>query len=351
MKKKSSIHDIARQLQLSATTISFVLNGKSDEMRIREEVKNKVLQYVEQIGYQPNQVAKSLRTGKSRIIGMMVEDISDPFFSGIARGIEHIAYELGYKIFFASTENQTDKAKALLKVFRERQVDAYIIAPTPGLYNDVQALIEDENPVILFDRYFPDLETSNVIVDNYEGSYSAILHLQKNGYENIGFVTLDSDQTQMADRMRGYLDGIANTGQKKYILKIPYLTPANKIVEKVKTFLPKHPQMDAVLFGTNYLAFSGLEAMTEMGLKIPGDLGVVSFDDSNFFRLFSPSITAVAQPIESISESVINTLMQCLDDKSHRDLPGTISLKTELIIRGSTANKLLKTAEKNELKH
>src|SRR5215210_9582258 len=129
MKKKISIHDIARHCNVSSTTVSFVLNNKAGENKIRKEVVDKILDYVKEVNYTPNHVAKSLRTGKTRIIGMLVEGISDPFFAAIAKGIEQRAYKLGYKIFFASTDNDTSKAKDLIKVFRERQVDAYIIAP------------------------------------------------------------------------------------------------------------------------------------------------------------------------------------------------------------------------------
>jgi LacI family transcriptional regulator len=115
MKKKTSIHDIARALDLSATTISFVLNGKAEEKKISEDVRKKVSDYIKKVGFQPNLIAKSLRTGKTNVIGMLVEDLSDPFFSSISRGVETIAYDHKYKIFFASTENDTEKTKALIK--------------------------------------------------------------------------------------------------------------------------------------------------------------------------------------------------------------------------------------------
>jgi LacI family transcriptional regulator len=337
MKKKISIHDIAKHLQVSATTVSFVLNGKAGEMRIGEAVQKKVLQYAKKINYQPNLIAKSLRTGKSRIIGMLVEDISDPFFAAIARGIEHRAYQLGYKIFFASTENETEKAKDLLKVFRERQVDSYIIAPPPGIAPEVEALLENEFPVILFDRYFPELQTTNVVVDNYNGAYKAIEHLWRNGFSQIGLVTLDSSQTQMQDRLQGYNDALRQSGQKKCFLKIPYLTTPEGSVAKIKAFLQKHSGMDALLFGTNYLAFSGLEAINELGLRIPGDLAVVSFDDSRFFRLFSPAITAVAQPVEKIAESIIQQLLKNIETPPAERQVETVVLETEFIVRQSSA--------------
>src|SRR5688500_20192134 len=113
---------------------------------------------------------------------MLVEDISDPFFSSISRGIETIAYNHGYKIFFASTENDTEKTKALINVFRERQVDGYIIAPPSGIEREIKDLMEDNVPVILFDRYLPSVSTTNVIIDNFSGASQAVKHLEKNGF-------------------------------------------------------------------------------------------------------------------------------------------------------------------------
>src|SRR5205823_12757554 len=124
-------------------------------------MEKKILNHVKKIGYQPNLVAKSLRTGKTKIIGMLVEYISDPFFASIAGVVEEKAYKHGYKIFYSSTENETKKAKALIQILRDRQVDGYIIAPPPGIEEDIQLLKADGFPVVLFDRYFPKLETNN----------------------------------------------------------------------------------------------------------------------------------------------------------------------------------------------
>src|SRR5687768_4920051 len=222
MNKKTSIHDIAKQLKVSATTVSFVLNGKANEKRISENVTKRVLDFVENVGYKPNQVAKSLRTGRTNIIGMLVEDILDPFFASISRGIESIAHKHGYKIFFASTENDTEKTKALINVFRERQVDGYIIAPPSGIEREIKDLMEDNVPVILFDRYLPSVSTTNVIIDNFSGASQAVKHLEKNGFANIAFITLESDQTQMQSRLQGYIKAIEESTKEPIIKKLPY---------------------------------------------------------------------------------------------------------------------------------
>lgn len=335
MKKRPSIHDIATHLKVSATTVSFVLNGKAEEMRISDGIAEKIVKYATAVSYRPNLIAKSLRTGKSRIIGMMVEDIADPFFAGIARGIERIAYKLGYKIFFASTENETANAKDLIKVFRERQVDAYIIAPPPHLSCEIQSLLDDGKPVVLFDRYFPELSTNNIVVDNYEGSYKAISYLQSEGFTDIGFVTLDSDQWQMEERMRGYTDALQKYGKKKYVLKVPYLMEEREVIEKMKAFLLKHTTLDAILFATNYLTLNGFSAIRDLKMKIPQDVAIISFDDSPVFHLLLPAVTAIAQPVQQISEAVVNKIMWCLDNKDISCDVHTIVLPTELIIRSS----------------
>lgn len=339
MEKKTSIHDIARHLNVSATTVSFVLNGKGKERKISSAVGEKILRYVDEIGYRPNPIAQSLRTGKTNLIGMLVEDISDPFFSSIARIIEENLYQLGYKIFHSSTDNSTERAKDLIQIYRERQVDGYILAPASGLEDEIQTLLNDSKPVVLFDRYFPGLPTNNVVIDNLGGAYDAIQHLVQNGYRNIAFVTLQSDQIQMKDRLAGYEKAMAEHGLASRVQKIEYHTDPEKIANLIKEFLKTYQTVDAVLFATNYLAISGLAAVRDLGLQIPSTIGMVGFDDNTHFSLFSPSITAVAQPIEEISYHTVQQLIKALTGKRGKNEPKTIVLPTKLVVRESSRKK------------
>jgi len=342
MKKRISIHDIARELNLSATTISFVLNGKAEEKKISEDVRKKVSDYIKKVGYQPNMIAKSLRTGKSNIIGMLVEDISDPFFSGISRGIEAIAYNHKYKIFFASTENDTEKTKTLIKVFRERQVDGYIMAPPSGVEEEIRALMDDNVPVILFDRYLPALNTSTVIIDNFSGSYQAVKHLCENGFSNIAFITLNSEQTQMHARLQGYLKAIEESRCEPVVQKLPCKLSHELTAEMVQEFIKQHNNVDAIIFATNYLAISGLEAIRALGLAIPDDIAVIGFDDNTHFNLFTPSITAVAQPIEEIAEEIVRQLLNALSNERESKIRRMVMLPVKLIVRNSSFPKVKK---------
>lgn len=340
MHKKVSIHDIAKHLNVSAATVSFVLNGKAGEKRISRELADKVLAYVAQIGYQPNQVAKSLRTGKTKIIGMLVEDISDPFFAQISRSIEIQAYQLGYKIFYSSTENDAQKAKDLIKVFRERQVDGYILAPPPGLEDDIQGLLKDNLPLVLFDRYYPDITTHTVVINNKEGAYNGTKHLLDSGYKNIGFVTLESEQSQMHDRLNGYRQALAEQALPGYVQKIPYRMLHENAVEVIREFVKEHSEIDALLFATNYLTISGIRALGDLQKKIPGDVGVVGFDDNTNYNLFSPAITAVAQPMEEIAGEVISLLMSSLNKTEAGDKKRFVVLSTKMIVRDSSVSNI-----------
>ena len=336
MKKKLSINDIAKSLNISVTTVSFILNGRAEEKRIREELVQKVLKYVEEVGYKPNSLARSLRTGKSYTIGLMVEDISNPFFASIARLIEEKAYKNGYKILYSSTDNDTEKTRDLIQLFRDRHVDGYIIAPPEGIEEDVNTLVNANSPVVLFDRNLLGTNTDYVGIDNYASTFNAIKHLIGKGYKNIGFITLHSLQSQMQERLQGYENALNEHGLKSYLKEIPYSKNSESIIKHITAFLERKKDLDAVLFGTNYLAVSGLKAIYSLGLKIPSDLAVIAFDDHDLFELSYPSITAITQPITEISEEVINILLSRLKTPFKNKKAQSVVLETSLLLRNSS---------------
>lgn len=336
MKKKLSIVDIANQLNVSQTTVSFILNGKAQEKRISVELVERVQKFVEEVGYKPNSLAKSLRTGKSNIIGLMVEDISNPFFANIARMIEDRAYKNGYKIIYCSTDNDTEKTKDLIDVFRDRHVDGYIMAPPEGIENEVQTLLKNNLPVVMFDRYLPEIATDYVVVDNLASTHEATRHLVENGYRKIAFITFSSMQTQMADRLQGYKKAVKESGLKEYVKRIKFSQNQDLVVEPILAYLKKHPEIDAILFGTNHVGTCGLRAINQLGLRVPEDMAVVSFDDYDVFELFSPSISAIAQPLEAIADNVITLLLNRLNSGSQLTKQQQITIGTQFNIRSSS---------------
>lgn len=330
MKKKILISDIAKALGVSTTTVSFVLNGRAKEKRLSDALAKRVLDFVQEVGYKPNELAKSLRTGKTKIIGLIIEDISNPFFANIARYIETKAYSRGYRIFYCSTENNPQKAIEFIHLFRDRHVDGYLIVPPPGIEDTVSELIEQGLPVVLFDRYFPNLTTDYVVVQNKQGSQEAVEHLIAQGFKKIAFVTSTSTQTQMQGRMDGYLEAMKKHGLPTYIKSLESWqeeqTPINDFYQFYEETKP-----DALLFSANHLAIIGLKALKQYGEVLPG---VVSFDDHTHFRISNPTITVVSQPISQIAEEVINILINRLEGKikSKQELV----LPTQLIVRESS---------------
>src|SRR5690606_39008440 len=254
MSKKISISDIASELGISIAAVSFILNGKSKEKRISEKLTKRVLDYVNEVGYKPNHLAQSLRTGKTNTIALMVEDIANPFFGTVARMIEEKAHKVGYKIIYCSTENNTRKTRELINIFNDKHVDGYIIAPPEGVKADIQALIDRQVPVVLFDRYLPGLNTNFVGVNNYHGTFEAIEHLIDNGSRCIAFVTTTSTQTQMRERLGGYNAAMKKHGLNPAVLKLSYASDQQTLTADIAAFLKKNKKLDAVFFATNYLA-------------------------------------------------------------------------------------------------
>ena len=333
--KAHSIKDIAAKANVSITTVSFILNGKAVERNISKAVIERVQSIVDADGYKPNQIARSLRTGNSQIIGLIVEDIANPFFAGIARLLEDKAYKKGYKIIYSSTENQAGKTRELINLFKSRQVDAYVIAPAQGAEEDIQKIINDGKPVVLFDRYLPDLEVNYVGVDNFDASYRAAKHFIQEGMRHLALVTVDLDIEQIKEREAGFNAAVAESGleeKSSAVIKIPFGQSREETITLLVDMFKQAPEIDAILFATNYLAISGLLAIKQTDRIINKDLAVIAYDDGDIFKLHTPQISALAQPVEEIAESIIKKIFEQLSDKAENTLEKTI-LPVKLILR------------------
>lgn len=320
--KPPSIKDIAKKAEVSITTVSFILNGKAEKMRISKEVIKRVQDIISELGFKPNQVARSLRTGNTKTIGLIVEDISNPFFSGIARRIEDKAYKKGYKISYSSMENDPVKARELIEMFKSRKVDAYIIAPVPGIEEDIRQLLADKIPVVIFDRNLPDLEVNYVVVDNFKGGYEATDYLVKKGKKNIAFVTVDVEVDQINNRFLGYEKALKDHGlvpNEKLVAKIPFGSTDEEANSRLKVLFEGNTHIDAVFFSTNYLAVKGLFFFKEMKKQIDDGFTIVAYDDQDIFKIHTPPISVVDQPIEEIAERIIDIILRELS--ADRTLP------------------------------
>lgn len=313
MKKRLSISDIANNLGISVTTVSFILNDKAKEKRISEAMTKKVLDYVDKVGYKPNQLAKSLRTGKSKTLGLLVEDISNSFFANIADQIEKFAYDFGYHIVYCSMNNDVNRAKELIQLFYDRQIDGFIIAPTEGLTEVIQKLLKNNVPVVLFDRHLEDLETNFVISENHRGAYAGTcLLLNEKKSTRVGLVTIDSSQLQMRGRMDGYREAVESLGKEVLITQIVRAQPEDETILQIRDFIQDN-RLDGVLFATNYLAISGLKAIKRYNLPLEK---LVSFDENALFSLVDPAVSAISQNLQEIARQVVHILIDEINGKS-----------------------------------
>jgi LacI family transcriptional regulator len=335
--KRVSIKDIARQVGVVPSTVSFVLNGKAKEMRISDELAEKIRAVVKETGYQPNYTAVSLRTGKTKILGLIVEDISNVFFATLAKTIEDEAYALGYKIVYCSTENDDEKGTELIKMLSNQQVDGFLITPCQGMAGEVRKLLDHKKPVVLMDRYFSDVEVPYVLVDNGAGVKQGMAHLKEKGYQKIAFITVDLEQVQMQERETAYREYIQDESlANQLILKIPYTIKPEAAIEQISAFISSIPDLDAVFFATNYLGVYGLESIKNLKLSIPDELAVICFDDHDIFRLYTPGITIIRQPINQIALTAIQLLMKQFEKQQPTEEVWHILKKPELVVRAST---------------
>ncbi|RUT71250.1 LacI family transcriptional regulator [Flavobacterium cupreum] len=314
--KRITIKDIATEAQVSISTVSFVINGKGEKMAISPPVIKKVQEVAQKLHYRPSMIASSLRTGKTRSIGLIVEDISNQFFADLARVIEDEAKNLDYRVFYCSTGDDGARCEELVQSLLQANVEGFIITPTKNLEKSIDLLLKLQKPVVLIDRYFAHQKVSHVVMDNYEGSFSATKYLMNKGCKNIAVVNNTSEMIQMKLREKGYKDALKEEGMydKSLALYLDYHTNEQRRIEAIVRFFNKNPKIDAVLFLANYMGLVGLQAFKGMGYRIPEDISVISFDDHDSFKLHTPTISVIAQPIEDIAIKSIELLMSQMTD-------------------------------------
>ena len=339
--KKVSISDIARKAGVSVSTVSFVMNDKAVKMRISQEVIRRVEQVAREMGYRPNQLARGLRTGKTKTIGLIIENISNAFFATLAKTIEDEAKKYDYRVVYCSTDNEEAKARELVNMLSQRQLDGYIITPTLGLLEDIQRLQAENKPVVLVDRYFSGHdEIPYVLVDNYGGVSEGMECLISKGYRKIALVTIEVEMAHMKDRLDAYynsLDGHGIPRDSSIVKMIPYGADGETALEQILDLLQsRRGEIDAVFFLTNYLGVLGIEAIKKLGIRIPDELAVLCFDDNDIFRLYTPTISVIRQPIREIGEKAMLSLIEMLKNTGPLALPPeNIKLPAELVQRES----------------
>lgn len=334
-KKRVSLKDIAEKVGVSTALVSYVLNGQEKEKRVGAEVVIRIREVLKEMNYKPNHIARSLRYGTTQTIGLVVTDIANPFFSSLARHIEDEANKSGYTVIIGSSDEKCDKSDKLVDTLLNRQVDGFIIVPAEGCSACIKALLEDKVPLVMVDRYIPELPSNYVVLDNHAASYNATMHLINKGYKHIGLVAYDSSLIHMRERIRGYEEAMKNSGIEKNIW-IKYIRFDHISVDIKKTIeainIKDERTVDALFFATNTLSIAGLYKINDLGIKVPEDLALIGFDGNEAFDFFYSPLTYVKQPVDEMGKEAVRIL---LDQINGSKKISHVNLLSQLIIRES----------------
>lgn len=335
-----SVREVAVRAGVSVGTVSNVLNRPHI---VAAETQGRVQRAIDELGFVVNGSARRLRAGRTRLIGVMVLDIANPFWGEITRGIEAAAGEAGYSIILGSSDESSTKADRYLRIFEEHRVDGLLASPVRSDVGAYERLNRRGMGVVLLDRISTSDEISAVAVDDVRGGELAAAHLLDLGHERIGFVNgpLEAPFPWSADRRQGVRRAVRSAG----------LDPESSVVEitasglnsrageaVVDQLLEAEPGVTAVFCANDVLALGVLRGLTSRGISVPEDLSLVGYDDVDFARVLSPPLTTVRQPPYQLGRTAAELLLETTESPAGAE-PRQIVFQPELVVRESSKPK------------
>ncbi len=334
--KRVTLKDIAEKVGVSTALVSYVVNGREKEKRVGAAVVLKIREALVEMNYKPHHIARSLRKGTTNTIGLIVTDIANPFFSSMTRFIEDEASKAGYTLIIGSSDENCTKTETLIDILLNRQVDGFILVPAEGCSDIIKYLLDEKIPVVLVDRYIPELVTNYVVLDNYTASYNATNHLITRGYKRIGMIAYKSSMIHMRDRVSGYQEAMHDNGLGKnvWIRYVRYERLESDMNKAIASIISKSGQkIDALFFVTNTLSISGLYKIREFQLRVPEDIALIGFDGNEAFDFFYSPLTYVEQPLGEMSREAVRILLEQI---AMSKKISNVRLQSKLIIRNSS---------------
>jgi len=329
-----TLRDIAKKAGVSITTVSRALNNKPD---VSSKTKDKILSIVKKSGYTPNLLAKSLRCQKSKTIGVVLADISNPFFAAIAKGIEDTAHKRGYSIILVNTDEEYEKEKEALRVLVEKRVDGFLITPVQKEYKDILRIKERRIPLVLLARHFDAIETNSVVNDDELGGFLATEYLIQKGHKRILYISGPLYNSSALERLNGYKRALKEHQiQFEEKLVRGYTAKMGKVYTLMKEIVKEKLNFTAIFTFSDFLALGVMKAIREEKLKIPDDVAVVGYDDIEFASFLETPLTTVHMRKYRLGMEGTNILIDEIEGKKVGEKPNTLTIKPELIVRKST---------------
>lgn len=334
-----TIKDIAKALGLSTSTVSRALR---DSYEISPETKKLVLEYAQKINYHPNPIALSLKERRSRSIGVIVCEIANSYFSQIINGVESIAYNRGYNVIIAQSRESAGREMMNLQYLTSRSIDGLIVSVSAETkdFSYFKELHQKGMPIVFFDRIVDEIDTHKVIVDNFKGAYDATTHLVRNGCRHIACVSNAAVLSIARDRLAGYKAALADNGIEVKAQLTRYCNHGGMMLNEVETAIDELLSMkkrpDAIFASADKLTTGCLRILKSRGLKVPDDIALVGFSNTDLTELLDPPLTVIRQPAFEMGEIAMNLLLQLIESKRPVTDFETKILSTELLVRDST---------------
>ena len=327
--RRTTLRDVAREAGVSIKTVSRVVNG---EPAVNEATAARVEAAVERLGYRPNELARGLKGRRSRTIGLVIDDVSNPFMANCAQAIEAVAREHGHALILCDSHANLETEGDYVGLLTRRQVDGLLLVPARGRDAHLRAEQETGLPVVAFDRPAEGVQADTVLVQNREGTREATEHLIWHGHERIAFVGDVRHFYTARKRLEGYKEALgAAHFEPLHALDAHSIDQGE---EATKGFLDT-PDPPTALFAANILTTLGaLRAIEDLGLRIPEDVAVIGFDDFELAHVLRPRFTLVRQPTFELGRRAAEMLFERLDGQG-RPNPRRLVLPTELVVRES----------------
>lgn len=334
-----TIKDIAKALGLSTSTVSRALR---DSYEISAETKKMVLDYAEKNNYHPNPIALSLKERRSRSIGVIVCEIANSYFSQSINGIESIAYNNGYNVIIAQSRESFDREVLNLQYLTSRSIDGLIISISTETtdFSYLKELHQKGMPIVFFDRIVSEIDTHKVIADNFKGAYEATTHLIKSGYKQIATVSNPALLSITKERLAGYKAALQDHDIAFNEKLVKYCQHGGMIFSEVENVVNElfnlKQKPDAIFALADKLTTNCLRILRSRGIKVPGDIGLLGFSNTDLTELLDPPLTVIRQPAFEMGEIATNLLLQLIESKRPVTEFETKVLSTDLLIRNST---------------
>lgn len=329
-----SLRDVAKSAKVSVGTVSNVLNRPEI---VAEKTLNKVRETIKELGFVPNGFARNLRSGNSRTLGLVVPDVSNPFFTEVARGVEDAASKRDYAVFLCNTDESVTKEDRYINVLTEQQVRGVLITPSDAKADRLDILRERGISVALLDREIKGQQQCSVSVDDINGGQIAIEYLTSLGHKDIAWVCGPESIPQVAERGAGVAKAAKASGVNITTIRIALMNTlqgevaARKILE-----LPKRPT--AIFCANDLLALGVIRVLVATKVKVPQQISVLGYDNIDFAASAGIPLSSIAQPAYQMGVTAANLLLdECEDGENHRH--EQIRFQPQLIERSSTARR------------